>query len=56
MSQAATATRPPHGTSVTPFNVAAVIILAVGIPLMIARFILGLGAVTNLSNTNPWGL
>ena len=40
----------------TPFNVIAGIILAVGIPIIIMRFILGLGATTNLTHDNPWGI
>jgi Ni/Fe-hydrogenase subunit HybB-like protein len=41
---------------VTPFNVVATLILALGLPAMVLRFVKGLGAVTNLSQTNPWGL
>ncbi len=41
---------------VTPFNGGAALILAVGIPVIIYRFAYGLGAATNLSQTNPWGL
>jgi Ni/Fe-hydrogenase subunit HybB-like protein len=40
----------------TPFNAVAALILAVGIPVMVYRFVYGLGAATNLSQTNPWGL
>lgn len=40
----------------TPFNAVAALILAFGIPVMVLRFVKGLGAVTNLSQTNPWGL
>jgi len=40
----------------TPFNVAAGLILLVGLPLIAYRFAYGLGAATNLSQTNPWGL
>ena len=40
----------------TPFNVVAAAILAVGVPLFLYRFYAGLGAVTNLSQTQPWGL
>jgi len=39
----------------TPFNIICGAILAVGIPVMIWRLVAGLGATTNLSNTNPWG-
>lgn len=41
---------------VTPFNIVAALILAVGIPVIVYRFAYGLGAATNLSDTNPWGL
>ncbi len=39
----------------TPFNAIAGIILAVGLPLTFIRFTQGIGAVSNLSDTNPWG-
>jgi len=41
---------------VTPFNIIAAMILAVGLPVTWIRFTQGIGAATNLSNTNPWGL
>jgi Ni/Fe-hydrogenase subunit HybB-like protein len=37
-------------------NAIAAIILVVGIPLLIWRFVAGLGATTNLSQSAPWGL
>jgi Ni/Fe-hydrogenase subunit HybB-like protein len=40
----------------TPFNVIAGVIIIVGLGLTILRFTKGLGSVTNLSNTQPWGL
>ena len=40
----------------TPFNVVCAAILAVGVPLIVYRFAAGLGATTNLSQTQPWGL
>jgi Ni/Fe-hydrogenase subunit HybB-like protein len=40
----------------TPWNFVAGLIMAVGLPLMAYRFIFGLGAATNLSQTNPWGI
>jgi Ni/Fe-hydrogenase subunit HybB-like protein len=40
----------------TPFNVICAAILAVGLPVLFVRFYLGLGATTNLSQTQPWGL
>lgn len=41
---------------VAPFNAVAAIILGVGLPVIAYRFVSGLAAVTNLSQTNPWGL
>ncbi len=43
-------------TLFTPFNVIAGIIVIIGVVLTILRFTKGLGSVTNLSNTQPWGL
>lgn len=40
----------------TPFNVVAALILIVGAALTLLRFIKGLGATTNLTHLNPWGL
>jgi Ni/Fe-hydrogenase subunit HybB-like protein len=40
----------------TPFNAVATFILAIGIPVLVYRFIFGLGAATNLSQTSPWGI
>ncbi len=40
----------------TPFNVVCAAILAVGLPVLVYRFAFGLGATTNLSQTQPWGL
>lgn len=41
---------------ITPFNIIAAMIMAVGIPLTIIRFTQGIGAVSNLNDTHPWGL
>lgn len=41
---------------VTPLNFVAGAILVIGIPTIVYRFVFGLGAATNLSQTNPWGL
>ena len=41
---------------VTPANAVAALILAIGIPVSIYRFVYGLGAATNLSQSSPWGL
>ncbi|MCK5125100.1 MAG: polysulfide reductase NrfD [candidate division Zixibacteria bacterium] len=40
----------------TPFNIIAALIILGGIPIAIMRFTQGLGAVTNLDHTNPWGI
>lgn len=40
----------------TPFNAVAALIILVALPLAFLRFAHGLGAATNLSDTNPWGL
>lgn len=40
----------------TPGNAAAALIVAVGLALIARRFRYGLSAVTNLSQTTPWGL
>ena len=41
---------------VTPFNAVAGLILLVGIPVIVYRFAYGIGAASNLSQVNPWGL
>ena len=43
-------------TLLTPFNVVAGFIIIIGTVITILRFTGGLGAVTNLSDNNPWGL
>lgn len=40
----------------TPFNIVAGIIVIVGLFITILRFTQGLGTVTNLSHSNPWGI
>jgi Ni/Fe-hydrogenase subunit HybB-like protein len=40
----------------TPFNVVAGIIVIIGLFVTVLRFTMGLGAVTNLSDYNPWGI
>jgi Ni/Fe-hydrogenase subunit HybB-like protein len=39
-----------------PVDVVAALIFAVGIPIVVWRFLFGLGAATNLSQDTPWGL
>lgn len=41
---------------VTPLNAVVAAILLVGLPVIVYRFIYGLGAVTNLTQESPWGL
>ncbi len=43
-------------TLLTPFNIISGIIVVVGLVLTFLRFTQGLGAVTNLSDSQPWGL
>jgi Ni/Fe-hydrogenase subunit HybB-like protein len=40
----------------TPFNVVAGIIVIMGLILTVLRFTKGLGATTNLTDNNPWGI
>jgi Ni/Fe-hydrogenase subunit HybB-like protein len=40
----------------TPGNLIAGLILAMGIPVIVYRFAFGLAATTNLSQVNPWGI
>jgi Ni/Fe-hydrogenase subunit HybB-like protein len=42
--------------ALTPFNVVAGIIVVVGLIITAIRFTQGLGATTNLSDYNPWGI
>lgn len=41
---------------ITPWNAVPALILMVGLPVTFLRFTRGLGAVTNLSDANPWGI
>lgn len=41
---------------VTPFNIIAAIILGIGLPLIVLRFVHGLAFVTHASQDYPWGL
>jgi Ni/Fe-hydrogenase subunit HybB-like protein len=43
-------------SNLTPFNGVMAFILCIGVPVMFYRIFYGLGASTNLSNYNPWGL
>jgi Ni/Fe-hydrogenase subunit HybB-like protein len=42
--------------ALTPFNVVAGIIVVIGLIITVIRFTQGLGATTNLSDYNPWGI
>ncbi len=53
MSEAAHA---PRGKLLSPFNVIAGLILAVGGAIVLLRFVQGLEATTNLTHYYPWGL
>jgi Ni/Fe-hydrogenase subunit HybB-like protein len=53
MSQQAVSSR---NTLFTPFNVIAGMIVIMGLILTVIRFTKGLGATTNLSDYNPWGI
>ena len=55
METVETMERQPRGL-LTPFHVVAVLIVAAGIFVTILRFTKGLGAVTHLSDNNPWGI
>jgi len=46
----------PKGPLLTPFNVITGAIVALGIGILVVRFVYGLGAVTNLSQSFPWGI
>jgi Ni/Fe-hydrogenase subunit HybB-like protein len=53
MSQEATTT---EKSLISPFNIIAGIIVLIGLYLTVLRFTGGLGAVTNLSDNNGWGI
>lgn len=46
----------PRGRLLTPFNLVSVPIMLAGAVILTIRFTMGLGAVTNLSQQDPWGL
>ena len=46
----------PGKSYLTPFNIIAGIIIIIGLYVTVLRFTKGLGAVTNLSDYNPWGI
>lgn len=46
----------PRGRWLTPFNVISLLIMAVAAGILVVRFAYGLGSVTNLSQSYPWGV
>jgi len=46
----------PRGKWISPFNVISIPIILTGVVILVVRFTLGLGSVTNLSQEFPWGL
>ncbi|MFI5395190.1 MAG: NrfD/PsrC family molybdoenzyme membrane anchor subunit [Candidatus Binatia bacterium] len=46
----------PKGPLLTPFNLISIPVILLGIGILAVRFIFGLGSVTNLSQSYPWGL
>ncbi len=46
----------PKGKILTPFNVISVAIMLASAGILVVRFAYGLGAVTNLSQSFPWGI
>jgi len=57
MSQESVAAAKPADRSwLNPFNVVMGIIVLIGLLLTVRRFTFGLGSVTNLDDTNPWGI
>jgi Ni/Fe-hydrogenase subunit HybB-like protein len=46
----------PKGRLLTPFNVITGIIMVATAVILVARFAFGLGAVTNLTQEQPWGI
>lgn len=57
MSQAHPETfAPAGGKLLTPWTFTLGLILFAGVSVFLARFVLGLGAVTNLNNGYPWGI
>lgn len=46
----------PKGNIFTPFNIISIPVMIAGVIILYIRFTQGLGATTNLSQTNPWGI
>jgi Ni/Fe-hydrogenase subunit HybB-like protein len=45
----------PKGKLLTPFNIISIPVILLGLGILVVRFTLGLGSVTNLSQETPWG-
>ncbi|MBD3867221.1 MAG: Ni/Fe-hydrogenase cytochrome b subunit [Acidobacteria bacterium] len=46
----------PRGKFLTPFNMISIPIILVGAILVVIRFVFGIGSITNLSQSTPWGI
>ena len=46
----------PREKMLTPFNVISTVIMVVGVVLIVIRFAKGIGSITNLSQSTPWGI
>lgn len=46
----------PRGKLLTPFNVISVLVILTAAVILVVRFAMGLGSVTNLNQEFPWGL
>src|SRR5512143_1228822 len=46
----------PKGNLFTVFNIISVPVMLLAVVLLVIRFTRGLGSITNLSQTYPWGL
>jgi len=46
----------PRGKWLTPFNIISIPIIFLGLALIVIRYWLGLGSITNLTQEVPWGL
>ncbi|MCB9556931.1 MAG: polysulfide reductase NrfD [Deltaproteobacteria bacterium] len=46
----------PKGELLTPFNILSLPLIVLGLFLIVYRFVYGLGSITNLSQSYPWGL
>jgi Ni/Fe-hydrogenase subunit HybB-like protein len=56
LGKAVSVDKPVESSLLNPFNVVAGLIILIGLVLTYLRFTGGLAAITNLDDTNPWGL